>query len=64
MRNQELTFTFVFLIMDRDHNNHPGHQNSGFSSVVFRDSIIQNARDCFEKKGFAENCHFKVLKGN
>ena len=50
--------------MDRDHNNHPGHQNSGFSSVVFCESVRQNAQDCLEKEGFVEHCHFKVLKGN
>ena len=48
--------------MDRDLNNHPGHQNSGFSSVVFRESVRQNARDGLEKKGFAENCHLMAIE--
>ena len=30
-----------------------------FISVVFRESVRKNARDCFEKKGFAENRHFQ-----
>ena len=28
-------------------------------SVVFRESVRKNARDCFEKKGFAGNRHFQ-----
>ena len=28
-------------------------------SVVFRESVRKNARDCFEKKGFAGNHHFQ-----
>ena len=43
------------------------------SSVVFRESVRKNARDCFEKKGFAGTanfgyleaikCHFEARKG-
>ena len=29
------------------------------TSVVFRESVRKNARDCFEKKGFAGNHHFQ-----
>ena len=29
------------------------------NSVAFRESVRKNARDCFEKKGFAGNRHFQ-----
>ena len=32
---------------------------SSYNTVVFRESVRKNARDCFEKKGFAENRHFQ-----
>ena len=35
------------------------HHGRG-GSVVFRESVRKNARDCFEKKGFAENRHFQA----
>ena len=28
-------------------------------TVVFRESVRKNARDCLEKKGFVGNCHFQ-----
>ena len=34
-------------------------RNSNYISVVFRESVRKNARDCFEKKGFAGNRHFQ-----
>ena len=29
------------------------------STLVFRESVRKNARDCFKKKGFAGHCHFQ-----
>ena len=33
--------------------------NGNSKSVVFSESVRKNARDCFEKKGFAGNRHFQ-----
>ena len=38
-----------------------GTHEDNFNSVVFRESVRKNARDCFEKKGFAGNYHFQGI---
>ena len=35
--------------------------NGNSKSVVFSESVRKNARDCFEKKGFAGNGHFQGI---